>query len=45
MRILINERREEIMYKKVELKEGFVGMEQEVAKRWQDKNIIKKITI
>ena len=30
------------MYKKVELKNGFVGMEQEVAKRWQDQNIIKK---
>ena len=30
------------MYKKVELKNGFVGMEQEVAKRWQDENIIKK---
>ncbi len=30
------------MYKKVELKNGFVGMEQEVARRWEDKNIIKK---
>jgi len=30
------------MYKKVELKNGFVGMEKEVAKRWQDENIIKK---
>ena len=30
------------MYKKVELKEGFVGMEREVAKRWEKKNIIKK---
>ena len=31
------------MYKKVTLPEsGFVGMEQEVAKRWKDKNIIKK---
>ena len=30
------------MYKKVELKDGFVGIEKEVAKRWQDENIIKK---
>ena len=31
------------MYKKVELpKNGFVGMEQNVAKLWKDKNIIKK---
>lgn len=31
------------MYKKVELKEnGFVGMEQEVAKNWAEKDIIKK---
>ena len=31
------------MYKKVELKEkGFVGMEQEVAEVWNEKNIIKK---
>ena len=31
------------MYKKVELKEnGFVGMEQEVAKNWSEKDIIKK---
>ena len=30
------------MYKKVELKNGFVGMEKEVAKRWEEKNIIKK---
>ncbi len=31
------------MYKKVELKEnGFVGMEQDVAKVWKDKNIINK---
>ena len=31
------------MYKKVELNEkGFVGMEQEVYKNWQDKNIIEK---
>ena len=30
------------MYKKVELKDGFVGMEKEVAKRWKEKNIIKK---
>ena len=25
------------MYKKVELKNGFVGMEQEVAKKWKEK--------
>lgn len=30
------------MYKKVELKNGFVGMEQEVAKNWKEKDIIKK---
>ncbi len=30
------------MYKKVELKDGFVGMEREVAKRWKEKNIIQK---
>ena len=30
------------MYKKVELKNGFVGMEKEVAKNWKEKNIIKK---
>ena len=30
------------MYKKVELKDGFVGMEREVAKTWKEKNIIKK---
>ena len=30
------------MYKKVELKDGFVGMEQQVAKTWKEKNIIKK---
>jgi isoleucyl-tRNA synthetase len=31
------------MYKKVELKEnGFVGMEQEVAKNWAEKDIVKK---
>ena len=30
------------MYKKVELKNGFVGMEQEVAKKWKEKDIIKK---
>ena len=30
------------MYKKVELKNVFVGMEKEVAKRWEEKNIIKK---
>ena len=30
------------MYKKVELKNGFVGMEQDVAKLWKDKDIIKK---
>ena len=32
-----------MMYKKVELKEnGFVGMEQEVAKNWAEKDIVKK---
>ena len=30
------------MYKKVELKDGFVGMEREVAKNWKEKDIIKK---
>ncbi|MBR3163442.1 MAG: isoleucine--tRNA ligase [Clostridia bacterium] len=30
------------MYKKVELPNGFVGMEKDVARMWKDKNIIKK---
>ncbi len=30
------------MYKKVELKDGFVGMEHKVAENWKEKNIIKK---
>lgn len=30
------------MYKKVELKNGFVGMEHEVAENWKKKDIIKK---
>ena len=30
------------MYKKVELKDGFVGMENDVAKLWKEKNIVKK---
>ena len=30
------------MYKKVELKDGFVGMENQVSKMWKDKDIIKK---
>ena len=30
------------MYKKVELKNGFVEMEKEVAKRWEEQGIIKK---
>ena len=30
------------MYKKVELNDGFVGMEKEVAKNWKEKDIIKK---
>ena len=30
------------MYKKVELQNGFVGMEKEVAEFWKDKDIIKK---
>ena len=32
------------MYKKVELKNGFVGMEHEVAEGWKKKDIIKKNT-
>ena len=31
------------MYKKVELKNGFVGMEHEVAEGWKKKDIIKKL--
>ena len=30
------------MYKKVELNNGFAGMEKDVAKLWQDKDIIHK---
>ena len=30
------------MYKKVELKNGYVGMEEDVAKLWKEKNIVKK---
>ena len=30
------------MYKKVELKNGFVGMEKEISEVWKEKNIIKK---
>ena len=30
------------MYKKVELKDGFVGMEHKVAENWKEKGIIKK---
>ena len=30
------------MYKKVELKNGFVGMEREVAEMWKKKDIMKK---
>lgn len=30
------------MYKKVELKNGFVGMENKVAEMWKQKNVIKK---
>ncbi len=30
------------MYKKVELKDGFVGMERDVAKLWKEKDIIHK---
>ena len=30
------------MYKKVELKDGFVGMENNVSKMWEEKDIIKK---
>ena len=29
------------MYKKVELKNGFVGMEHEVAKKWKEKRILQ----
>ena len=30
------------MYKKVELKNGYVGMEKDVAKLWEEKDVIKK---
>ena len=30
------------MYNKVELPEGYVGMEQKVSNLWKDKDIIKK---
>ena len=30
------------MYKKVELNNGFVGMEKEISKKWEEKDIIKK---
>ena len=30
------------MYKKVDLKNGFVGMEKEVKENWEKQNIIKK---
>ena len=30
------------MYKKVELKDGFVGMEHKIAENWKEKDIIKK---
>ena len=30
------------MYKKVELKDGFVGMEKQVTESWKKKDIIKK---
>ena len=30
------------MYKKVELKNGFVGMERDVAELWKEKDIIHK---
>ncbi len=30
------------MYKKVELKDGFVGMENDIAKLWKEKDIVKK---
>ena len=33
---------ESVMYKKVELENGFVGMENKVAEMWKQKNIIKK---
>ena len=31
------------MYKKVELKDGFVGMENDVSKVWKEKDIVKKV--
>lgn len=30
------------MYKKVELQNGFVGMEKDVAALWKNRNIVKK---
>ena len=33
------------MYKKVELKNGFVGMETEVPKTWSKKDIIKNAIV
>ena len=30
------------MYKKVELPQGFVGMEKEIANLWNARNVIKK---
>lgn len=33
------------MYKKVELKDGFVGMENQVSKMWKEKDIIKKVLL
>ena len=31
------------MYRKVELKDGYVGMEKKVAKLWEEKDVIKKL--
>ena len=33
---------EDFMYKKVELPEGYVGMEKKVADLWEEKDVIKK---
>ena len=33
------------MYKKVELKNGFVGMERDVAKLWKEKDIIVSVAV
>ena len=43
--ILINDKRNErriLMYKKVELSNGFVGLEKEITNLWTARNVIKK---